>query len=153
MKFTAAVLIGICCSVTHVYAEDNCESAVDDADSMNVNRKDCDYTKEGLNGVLHKAFNKGSEGAVLETTAEKPVPAAQTESVLAAKKSNKSLVQAKHFSLSVEVDQWPSVALARTQLLPKAMEKCVKGFAIQGESYRSLAMGRIGLTLEFSCLE
>jgi hypothetical protein len=148
------VVVGSICA-SFAAADDNCAAAVDAADSMNVNQKECDYTKEGLNGALHKAFKRGSEGegAVLNAPAEKSLPAAKSESVLAAKKINKAVVNATHFSLSVEVDQWPSVALARVQLLPKAMEKCPKGFAIQGEQYRPLAMGRIELSVAFSCLE
>ena len=149
MKFIAAVLIGVCCSVTNVYAEDNCESAVDDADSMNVNRKDCDYTKEGLNGVLHKAFNKGSEGAVLETSTDKSLASADKPAL---KKAVKATSESAYLLLSVEVDQWANVPVARNQLLPKAMEKCERGFSVHNENYRPLPMGRIGLSIVFSCL-
>jgi L-lactate utilization protein LutC len=125
-----------------------CEAAVDAAGSMNVNQKDCDYSKEGLNGFLQKAFKKGDDGAVLETgdPAEKPL---RNASALQANKA--SAKPAKEFSLNVEVDQWANIPLARAQLLPKAMEKCGQGFAITGEHYRSLAMGRIELGLQFIC--
>ena len=33
-----------------------CAAAVDAADSMNVNKPDCVYSNEGLNGFLQKAF-------------------------------------------------------------------------------------------------
>jgi len=152
MKVILVALISACCAV-QVYADDNCGNAVDDADSMNVNQQDCDYTDEGLNGVLHKAFKQGSEGAVLETADEKPVAVKTQTATVAVASANKATSGVIPFMLRVEVDQWPSVALARTQLLPKAMEKCAKGFAIEREEYRSLAMGRIALSIEFSCLE
>ncbi|HSC66776.1 MAG TPA: hypothetical protein VLC79_03725 [Cellvibrio sp.] len=148
MKLILAMFIGACCAV-QAYADDNCASAVDAADSMNVNQKDCDYTNEGLNGVLHKAFKKGSEGAVLETAEAKSAVA--PVAAVAAVQTNK--VTDTNLSLRVEVDQWSNVALARTQLLPKAMEKCPKGFSVQRENYRPLPMGRIDLTIEFTCFK
>lgn len=71
----------------------------------------------------------------------------------AAERVKNAVDAAEIFSLDVEVDQWANVALARTQLLPKAMEKCDKGFSIQDENYRQLAMGRIALNIEFICLK
>lgn len=152
MKFILAVILSACCA-TQVYADDNCESAVDAADSMNVNQKDCDYTNEGLNGVLHKAFKQGSEGAVLETSVENPANVTAPAAVIAGAQASKTPATPKYLLLQVEVDQWPSVALARSQLLPKAMEQCAKGFSIVRENYRPLAMGRIALSIEFSCLD
>lgn len=152
MKFLLAIILSACCA-THVYADDTCESAVDAADSMNVNQKGCDYTNEGLNGVLHKAFKQGSEGAVLETSVENPAAATKPAALIAGAQVTKTGAEPKYFLLQVEVDQWPSVTLARAQLLPKAMEQCAKGFSIARENYRPLAMGRIALSIEFSCLE
>lgn len=152
MKFILAVIISACCAA-QAYADDTCESAVDAADSMNVNQKDCDYTDEGLNGALHKAFKQGSEGAVLETSVENSATATKQVAVIAGAQANKDIAAQKYLLLQVEVDQWPNVALARTQLLPKAMAQCAKGFSIVRENYRPLAMGRIALSIEFSCLD
>jgi hypothetical protein len=130
----------------------NCDAAVDAADSMNVNQQDCDYSNEGLNGFLQKAFKKGEEGAVLETTSTEKntaVPAAQEAPVQSLRPSKEKAEQ--NFMLRVEVDQWANLPVARAQLLPKALEKCGNGFAIIGEHYRSLAMGRIELALTFRC--
>jgi hypothetical protein len=136
-----------------VSANDNCEAAVDAADSMNVNQPDCDYTNEGLNGFLQKTFKKGSEGAVLETSAKNSADKEKPATFTAAEQTKKSIPAAETFSLGVEVDQWSSINLARTQLLPKAMAQCVKGFSVTRENYRPLAMGRIALSIEFVCLE
>lgn len=150
MKLILVVIISACCA-TQVYADDTCENAVDTADAMNVNEQDCDYSDKGLNGFLQKAFKQGSEGAVLETEATDSVD--KKKSVSGTPAANKALSATKFFSLSIEVDQWSSVALARTQLLPKAMEQCVKGFSVGSENYRPLAMGRISLSIEFICVE
>ena len=128
-------------------AEDDCDPAVDAAELMNINQQDCDYSDKGLNGFLQKAFKKGEEGAVLETGSAEKASAGKSQPALA--KVQKS--DSHYFTLSVEVDQWANISLARTQLLPKALERCGKGFAVTGEHYRSLAMGRIELRLQFEC--
>lgn len=153
MKLLAIFWVGLCVAFP-VVADDTCEAAVDAADSMNVNQQDCDYTDKGLNGFLQKAFKKGSEGgAVLETAAENPVDEKMSATGGAQNLPRKSIQTKKVLSLSVEVDQWSSVVLARTQLLPKAMEQCANGFSVEREHYRPLAMGRISLSIEFICLE
>ncbi len=150
MKWVLAVIMSACCA-TQSYADETCENAVDAADSMSVNEKNCDYSDKGLNGFLQKAFKKGSEGAVLETTADKPIDVNKSD----AKEITAEKLQEikKSHSLNVEVDQWANVALARIQLLPKAMEQCGKGFSVERELYRPLAMGRIALSIEFICVE
>lgn len=145
------------CALTAVadekQASSECAAAVDAAESMNVNQPDCDYSNEGLNGFLQKAFKKGEEGAVLPTS-DKSVAETNvvTQSELAPVKKaiqNKSAVE--HFSLQVVVDQWANLPVARAQLLPKALEQCGQGFAVTGEHYRSLGMGKIELELDFQC--
>jgi hypothetical protein len=131
--------------------DDECEAAVDAAESMNVNRKDCDYSDKGLNGFLQKAFKKGEEGASLNTgevPAQQPIQAGQP---LNTQSANVQKNTDKNFLFRVEVDQWANLPAARTQLLPKALEKCGKGFSIIGEHYRGLPMGRIELALTFQC--
>ncbi len=159
MKSLALCLLLVAFSVeANEAAKKNCEAAVDAADSMNVNQQDCDYSNEGLNGFLQKAFKKGEEGAVLETTgteknttvsAAQDAPAIQEASAQGLRASKQKVEQ--NFMLRVEVDQWANLPVARAQLLPKALEKCGNGFAIIGEHYRSLAMGRIELALTFQC--
>lgn len=149
----------LCCSllviwlaaggISAAFAEEECANAVDAADSMNVNQKDCDYSDKGLNGFLQKAFKKGSEGAVLSTSAEEHTPQAESTSNV----SGENISPPKDTAaLSIEVDQWASVALAKVQLLQKIMGQCNKGFSVLGETYRPLPMGRIQMTLEYRCL-
>lgn len=152
MKILAVLWLGLCVAIP-VSANDNCAAAVDAADSMNVNQEDCDYSDKGLNGFLQKAFKKGSEGAVLETGAKNSADKEKSAVLIATEQTKKNIPVAEAFSLSVEVDQWSSTTLARAQLLPKALERCPKGFSILRENYRPLAMGRIALNMEFICLE
>lgn len=141
MKLFVTLMLGLgmgwsCASL----ASDTCENAVDSADTMNVNQKDCDYTNKGLNGALQKAFKKGSEGAVLATQPE-------------AKASAENLVQqAADLSMSIEFEQWADVAMMRVQLLQKMLEQCPKGIGLLGETYRPLAKRRIELSIKYACL-
>ena len=128
-------------------AEEDCDPAVDAADSMNVNQQECDYSDKGLNGFLQKAFKKGEDGAVLETGSAEKVSSTKPQPALAKPQNSES----EYFTLGTEVDQWANLPVARAQLLPKALERCGKGFAVTGEHYRSLAMGRIELRLQFEC--
>lgn len=138
--------------MTYVFAEDTCDNAVDAADSMDLNQKECDYSDKGLNGFLQKAFKKGNEGAVLSTSdADGVQPQAQMASTAVVTSQTQNGLKNVPV-LSVEVDQWANVALAKNQLLPKIMERCTKGFSLLNESYRSLPMGRIELSLYYSCL-
>ena len=152
MKLILVLTLSVFCAA-QVYAGENCESAVDAADSMNVNQKDCDYTDEGLNGVLHKAFKQGSEGAVLETAAENSVGDKKKVMTAAATQAKTDPAKIKSFLLSAEVNQWPDAALVRIQLLSKAMDKCTKGFSVENEQYRPLGAGKIAMGIEFRCLE
>ncbi|MFC3117051.1 hypothetical protein [Cellvibrio fontiphilus] len=133
------------------FADEECANAVDAADSMNVNQKECDYSDQGLNGFLQKAFKKGEEGAVLNTsnnenqTAANAVPIDQN-------KNASQLAQNRILQLSAEVESWANVALVKQQTLPKLMERCSKGFTVVSESYLPLAMGRLELRIEYKCL-
>ncbi len=123
------------CAVNMAFAEENCEAAVDAADAMNVNQKPCDYSDEGLNGVLHKAFaNNSAKNS--ETIAEASVSSAGSPT----------------FLLRAQADQWVNVGPAKMQLLPQALAQCENGFRIVAEEYRPLKMGKIEITLQGVCL-
>lgn len=126
-----------CCVIPVVIAEEDCVAAVDAADSMNVNQKPCDYSDKGLNGVLHRAFSKQSKASA-EITADTPVSTIDQKSPI--------------LLLRAQADQWINTQLAKTQLLPQALAQCEKGFKIVAEEYRPLSMGKIEITLQYSCL-
>lgn len=133
------------------FADEECANAVDAADSMNVNQKDCDYSDQGLNGFLQKAFKKGEEGAVLNTSNNENQTAANVVPIGQNQNSNQ-LAQNRILQLSAEVENWANVALVKQQILPKLMERCSKGFTVVSESYLPLAMGRLELRIEYKCL-
>lgn len=133
------------------FANEECANAVDAADSMNVNQKECDYSDQGLNGFLQKAFKKGEEGAVLNTADDENKNAANTVP-LAHNQNASRLAGNIILQLSAEVESWANVALVKQQMLPKLMERCSKGFTVVSESYLPLAMGRIELRIEYKCL-
>ncbi|WP_323815695.1 hypothetical protein [Cellvibrio sp. NN19] len=145
-----AIFLMVFSAALPVFAEEECVPAVDAADAMNVNQKECDYSNEGLNGYLHNAMNKSETGTAVATTtiaASGAAAATQAQSVNGAAQFG-----AVH-ELSVEVTKWSRVSDARAQLLPDAMEICPDGFAVKGEKYRPRAKNKILLVIEFSCLK
>jgi hypothetical protein len=128
-------LIGfmVCCGASLAADQQDCGAAVDDAESLNVNQtNNCDYSQEGLNGFMQKAFNKSAQ--------QDASTAPDTATSIGAS------------NLQVEVDQWAAIPLARNQLLPQALMQCPKGFRVVGEDYRPLGMGRIELSLNIKCI-
>jgi hypothetical protein len=129
-----------------VSAEENCVPAVDAMDSMNVNQKTCDYSNEGLNGVIQNAFKKDQKKLTENKSAGLKNTTSQKSAVTVQSARNSEQ------KLTAEVDQWSSVGLVRSQLLPRALAKCASGFNLKDEIYKPLAMGRIELTIIFNCL-
>lgn len=136
-----------------VVAEEECESAVDAAESMNVNQKPCDYSDKGLNGFLQKAFKKSEEGAVL-TTADTAQPSGNrvSSNISTAEKLAAESPLYDSTVLSVVVENWAATGAAKQQQLPKLMAVCPQGFQLEGERYIPLSMGRIQLSLIYRCL-
>ena len=152
MKPLAIILLLVTASVHSEESNTECVPAVDAADSMNVNQKECDYSNEGLNGFLQKAFKKGEDGAVLETgTAAGKNVISEEKSTKSGANKEKNKISNQKFNLKVEVEQWANLPVARAQLFPAALEKCGNGFAVIGEKYRSVATGKIELSMQFAC--
>ena len=132
MKIVIFLGLLACYSGLVVADQKGCLAAVDAADSLNVNAtSNCDYSKEGLNGYLHKSFKNTSSIAV-----ERP---AETKSSAAS-------------GLRIEVEQWAAIPLARNQFLSRAFELSPKGFNVLNEAYRPLMMGRIELNINIECI-
>jgi len=128
--------------VSSAFAEelkDDCEAAVDSADRLNADaNKHCDYSKTGLNGVLHKAFAKksdDSEGGEIKQAADTAV----TKNVLSR-------------SLSREFDSAQQLMIVRYELLQVSAQQCVKGFVIESERYLPVNAQRLKLEFDFHCL-
>ncbi len=148
MKHLAIFLMAFSAALP-VFAEEECVPAVDAADAMNVNQKECDYSNEGLNGYLHNAMHKSETGTAVATTT---IVASGATAATQVQSGNGTEFGAVH-ELSVEVTKWSRVSDARAQLLPDAMEICPDGFAVKGEKYRPRAKNKILLVIEFSCLK
>ncbi|HWV15186.1 MAG TPA: hypothetical protein VN030_07120 [Cellvibrio sp.] len=115
-------------------AED-CEAAVDAADRLGAPPdKHCDYSKTGLNGVLHQALaNKDS--------ATKEAKAAATE-------KGRS-VQSR--SLGREFDSAQQLTSVRFEMLQLAAKDCAAGFTLDTERYLPAAEKRLRLELHYHC--
>lgn len=57
------------------------------------------------------------------------------------------------YSVSVGFAQWANAAQAKASLLPRLLTECPKGFEIIREIYIPKPMGKIELTLTYSCVE
>lgn len=126
-----AVLLCLCMGAAAV-EKPECGSAVDAADRLAPDSdKDCDYTKTGLNGVLHKAFsgkkalNKDNADSVVETHQEELPKAALKLSKVA---PNRLIVTASFNSQQ----QWQTVKFS---LLESAAQQCPAGFVVVSEQY------------------
>jgi len=110
--------------------KDDCEPAVDAADRLSTNPDRCDYSKTGLNGVLHKAF---------------------------ANKSNVSSVDVKNtiksHAVAVEVGSANQLATVRYELLLQAAQECRKGFIVDNEQYLPTSSQHLQLELNYHCLQ
>src|SRR6187402_1652588 len=95
-----------------IYADelpDDCEAAVDAADRLNSDsNKHCDYSKTGLNGVLHKAF--ANKEAASESSAK----------VVADISAKTNLPQL----LAREFDSAPQLSAVRYELIQLAAKSC-----------------------------
>src|SRR6187402_2590026 len=125
-----------------IYADelpDDCEAAVDAADRLNSDsNKHCDYSKTGLNGVLHKAF---ANKAAASEQATKAVVAEQTPKVAAAVTSNLPRAIAREFDSAQQLN------VLRYELLQLAAKDCAAGFVLVEERYLPVADKRLKLEL------
>lgn len=128
-------LLGILLMVVSVASTaDECEAAVDAAESMNVNaRTDCNYEKSGLNRVVHQLFKKEQQSSVAKSSAS-GAPASTTAS-----------------SMLVLMDSAEQLAESRHALLSVISQECTQGFRITDELYVPVD-GKLRLKLQYECL-
>lgn len=131
---------------------DECEAAVDAADRLNSdNSKHCDYSKTGLNGVLHKAFaNKAaaSEQGAKEAQSPKVTAPEQAAKVIADTAAPANLPRA----LAREFDSAARLNTVRYELLQLASKECAAGFVLLDERYLPSADKRLTFVLNYRCL-
>ena len=144
MWFTLTFLssLALVCSLAFAEEKPECGSAVDAADRLAPDSDNhCDYTKTGLNGVIHKALsgkkNTGEEGAE---------PKAQD-----AKEKKKEVVVDK-LTAKGEFNSPQQLQTVKFSLLEAAAGQCVKGFMLDSERYLPTATKAMKLELTYQCL-
>lgn len=141
-KFTLLSSLVLVCSMAFAEEQHECGSAVDAADRLTPDSdKHCDYTKTGLNGVLHKAFSgKKGEG---EEVAELKVQDA---------KEKKVDVKADKLTAKDEFNSPQQLQTVKFSLLEVAAGQCPKGFLLESERYIPTVTKAIKLELSYQCL-
>lgn len=161
--FCSAILLSIN-PICAAELQDGCEPAVDAADRLNSNtNKNCDYSNTGLNGVLHRALSKKNEAGaetVIEKEPSKALSKEQGNKEPADKEKtvgmNSSTISSSKkdlaYTLKGEFSSAQQLASVRYELVRKATQECVKGFAIDGEHYLPVSAELMKLELSFHCL-
>lgn len=123
-------------------ADDDCPSAVEAAEAQNPNAyKNCDYSKSGLNGVLHRALNENSSAPVEKITDEKLSVKAESKI-----EAVKDLLMNGEFTTALQLQT------LRYALVQKAAAECVKGFVVEGERYLPRPSKATKFELIYHCL-
>lgn len=141
-KLTVLSSLVLVCSLAFAEEKPECGSAVDAADRLVPDSdKHCDYTKTGLNGVLHKAFSgKKNEG---EEVVEPKVQDA---------KEKKVDVKADKVTAKDEFSSPQQLQSVKYSLLEAAAAQCPRGFQLDRERYIPTATKAIKLELIYQCL-
>lgn len=123
-----------------INAEEACEPAVDVADSLDVNATmDCNYEETGLNGVVHKLFNRDTA---------KPAPSDSSPDNL--HHADQSVIPENQVE-SAFVANARELAAARYQLLQNISDQCSHEFRLLDERYSSRDKA-IKVKLGYECL-
>ena len=141
-KLTFLSSLVLVCSLAFAEEKPECGPAVDAADRLASDSDEhCDYTKTGLNGVLHKALSgKKSAG---EASAE---PTAQDI------KEKKPDVVVDKLIAKGEFNSPQHLQAVKFSLLEAAAVKCPKGFVLESEQYTPTATKAMKLELIYHCL-
>lgn len=143
VKLTVLSSLALVCSLAFAEEKPECGPAVDAADRLASDSDEhCDYTKTGLNGVLHKALSgKKSAG---EESAE---PLAQDV------KEKKMGVVADKLTAKGEFNSPQQLQVVKFSLLEAAAGQCPKGFVLESERYLPTATKAMKLELIYHCLQ
>lgn len=132
--------------------DDDCPSAVDAAEAQNPNAyKDCDYSKTGLNGALHRVFAKSKESE----DASKEAPVKEPANKELAEKSSQPTATAAEKTKLITASEFSSAQQLQTlkfALLEKVALECTKGFVVEGERYLPTSTKATKLELIYHCL-
>ena len=141
-KLTFLSSLALVCSLAFAEEKPECGPAVDAADRLASDSDEhCDYTKTGLNGVLHKALS-GKKNAV-EENAELTAQEAKVK---------KTDITADKLIAKDEFNSPQQLQIVKFSLLEAAAIKCSKGFVLESERYLPTATKAMKLELIYQCL-
>lgn len=140
-KLTFLSSLALVCSLALAEEKAECGSAVDAADRLTPDSdKHCDYTKTGLNGVIHRSLARKKNAG--EEIAE---PIAQD---IKEKKTDVDKLIAK-----AEFSSPQQLQLVKFGLLETLTLECTKGFVVEGERYLPIINSqKMKLELIYHCL-
>ncbi len=141
-KFTVLVSFAFVCSMALAEEQLECGSAVEAADRLAPDSdKHCDYTKTGLNGVIHKALSgRKSDGELL------------VESKVQDSKDKQANSKLDKLVVNDEFSSPQQLQLVKYSLLKAASGQCPKGFNVEAERYIPTATEALKLELIYRCL-
>lgn len=146
IKSIFVVLMSVYVSVA---LAEECEPAADAAARM-ADTSNCDYTKTGLNGVLHKAFSNNAEVSSSAKSSEKPaIEKAGTEKIDI--KRDASAIT-KEFTQTGEFNSPAQLQFVSFTLIEKAIHTCSNGFVIENERVLPVSNASMKLELVYRCL-
>jgi hypothetical protein len=142
VKLTVLSSLALVCSLAFAEEKPECGSAVDAADRLTPDSdKHCDYTKTGLNGVIHRTLARKKNAG--EESAE---PIAQDV------KEKKMEVVVDKLTAKGEFNSPQQLQVVKFSLLEAAAGKCPKGFVLGSERYLPTATKAMRLELTYQCL-
>lgn len=142
VKLAFISVLTLLCSLALAEEKPECGSAVDAADRLVPDSdKHCDYTKTGLNGVIHKALS-GKKNAGEEVAEPK------VQDV----KEKKIEVVADKLTAKGEFNSSQQLQTVKFSLLEVAAGQCAKGFVLESERYLPTATKAMKLELTYQCL-
>ena len=132
MKRLLVVLL--CMGGVNLASAEECEPAVDAAESLNVNASDdCDYKDTGLNGAVHRWFKREISSS----------SASSSQSVAGNTRAS--------IKMSPPVKDAESLATARYTLLSAISQECMHGFRITDELFLPVE-DKLTIRLLYECL-
>ena len=133
--------------------DEDCPSAADAAEAQNPNAyKDCDYSKTGLNGALHKVFAKSKDDDENNKDSSVKEPVKNDSSGKDVSEKSSLLVEKAKLITASEFSSPQQLQTLKFALLEKVALECTKGFVVEGERYLPTSSKATKLELIYHCL-
>lgn len=145
MRIVFKCLLGLLsfCTIVALAAEEACPPAAEVAELQNPTRyQHCDYSNEGLNGMLHRAFaKKKEESSNSSQEAKKELD-----------KPQETVKEGNHKELSGKFSSAAELAQLRAALIVDALKFCTGRLEIRSETYLKSSEGLNELVLATKCI-